>query len=715
MLLFKKTINTIRYEGTKAFFIKSISYLKRLRKIKYEHSYKDVLIINGCALPHPSRYRVDHQIEQLHFNNYSCDVVFYTELDMERLKYYRMFMFFRCPHTELIEEFILKCRYFNKKTFFDIDDLVIDYKYVKDIKYLATMPKKEYDLYIDGVNRMKKTLELCDAAITTTDRLAIELGKYVKTVFVNRNVASEAMVKLSYNALDNGKIDSERIVIGYFSGSITHNDDFLMILPVIKKLLNKYQHLYLKLVGLLDIPDVLLDFKDQIITVPFIDWKTLPQEIFTVDINISPLENTIFNEAKSENKWLEAALVKVPTIASNVGALQYAIKNGEDGALCSDLREWEDAFEIFINNSEYRRQIGENAFNKVVKNNVTAYTGYGLCKFISTQANENIAFILPSTNVSGGVNVVLKHSNILRKSGLDVTIFTDGLEDDNLINNDGEVNVVSKAKTPIHSFFNKAVATLWTTQSFVNHYPKIDKRYYLVQGFETDFSSPGEPNRIYANLTYNALNNINYITISKWCKTWLQSKYDKNSKYAPNGIDLSLFKYVPKKWEDKIIILIEGDSENKNKNVDESFKIVNMLDKCKFEIWYLSYNGKPKTWYHVDKVFSKIKYTEVGEIYARCHMLLKSSILESFSYPPLEMMATGGIAIVAKNEGNVEYLVTEENCLLYNLGNIHQAKDQIMRVVDDVTLRNKIIVNGLESAKKRDWNNINEDIIELYQ
>ena len=62
--------------------------------------------------------------------------------------------------------------------------------------------------------------------------------------------------------------------------------------------------------------------------------------IAEVDINLAPLEQSIFNEAKSENKWVEAALVKVPTVASNVGAFQRMIVSGETGILCDTEDEW---------------------------------------------------------------------------------------------------------------------------------------------------------------------------------------------------------------------------------------------------------------------------------------------------------------------------------------------------------------------------------------
>ena len=63
-------------------------------------------------------------------------------------------------------------------------------------------------------------------------------------------------------------------------------------------------------------------YNNQIIKRNFTNWRELPELISNVDINIAPLKDNIFNEAKSENKWIEASLVKVPTIASNIGHLK---------------------------------------------------------------------------------------------------------------------------------------------------------------------------------------------------------------------------------------------------------------------------------------------------------------------------------------------------------------------------------------------------------
>ena len=86
--------------------------------------------------------------------------------------------------------------------------------------------------------------------------------------------------------------------------------------------------------GELDVPDDLMPFSERIVTFPFCDWRRLPNYIASCDINIAPLENTLFNRAKSENKWIESSLVKVPTVASNVGAIKKMIQDLDTGFLC---------------------------------------------------------------------------------------------------------------------------------------------------------------------------------------------------------------------------------------------------------------------------------------------------------------------------------------------------------------------------------------------
>lgn len=712
--LLKSSIDTIKIEGVKE-FINKTKYFIRTRVTKEDNkAYRDILFINGCTLPHPQRYRVDHQIEQLEAAGFACAGVSYDKLNIKDLKYYRGFVFYRCPITNEVREFIKLAKEENKAVFYDIDDLVIDQKYTNTIKYLKTMSKDELDLYNDGVNRMRETLEMCDYAITTTERLATELKNYVKEVYINRNVASEKMVKLSIKATKEVKRDKDKVVMSYLSGSITHNDDFKMILPVVQRLMKEHDNLYLKVVGLLDIPEELQEFKSRILTAPFVSWIELPRIIASIDINLAPLEKSIFNEAKSENKWTEASLCKTITVASDFGAFKTCIRDGVDGVLCDTIDDWYNKLNKVIEDSEYRNQIAEEAFNRVIKNNVTTYTGIGLYNFIQSKLKKNIAFVMPSTNISGGVNVAIKHCNILKKAGYDAFFINMDDNDDDIVNNDGIVRVI-KSKDIISGQINTMVATLWATLQYVKAYPNCINKSYLVQNFETNFYENGNFQKSLANATYNSYMPINYLTISKWCEDWLKNDFKQECKFAPNGINLKQFPFRERKFDGKIKILVEGNSADYYKNVDESFKIVEKLDKNKYEINFLSYQGEPKEWYYVDNFMHKVPHDEVGKVYSSCDILIKSSILESFSYPPLEMMATGGLVVVAPNEGNVEYLKDEYNCLFYKQGDIEQAVNQIERLVNDKELREDLIKNGLKTASDREWTAIEQDVIDLYK
>ena len=683
-----KTLHTLKEEGIISVGRKAKSYVHTARTVgrdAKDRVYKDVLFINGCdeSVPHPARYRVTHQREQLAANNISTGEVYYVNLQLDQVRYYRTFVFFRCPYTDMIGEFIKLAKKLNKRVLFDIDDLVVDTKYTDTIKYLDSMSKEERALYDDGVMRMGRTLKLCDAAITTTERLAEELGHYVPEVFINRNTASEEMCALSKEALKNKTRKDDHVGIGYFSGSLTHNDDFELVLPALTKVMEKYPQVQLHVVGELDLPEALQQYKARVVSHPFVDWKKLPSLIAEVDINLAPLEQSIFNEAKSENKWVEAALVKVPTVASNVGAFQRMIVSGETGILCDTENEWVEQLSRLVEDKKERERIAENAHRYCTKKCVTVYTGFPLVKFIKKNTTPNNAFILPSLNISGGIMVALWHAVMLQDAGMDVTLFNV----DNSIQwctfKEHQIPVMSQDLRLVEGRIDKAVATMWTTVAFLENYQNIEKRYYLVQNFETDFYEPGIPLRVFANQSYIPKVPIQYLTISKWCEDWLRDDYEQIARSAPNGIEKENFPHHKRELNGKIRILIEGDCGVEYKNVDESFKITNELDKEKYEIWYMSYNAEPKDWYRVDKFLHKVPFDQVADVYNQCDILLKTSYLESFSYPPLEMMATGGYAVVVPNDGNKEYLVDGENCLLYPLVKIEKGIAAIERICTD--------------------------------
>lgn len=716
--LLNKALKAVKEEGIQGCAQKTKGYIenqKRLRR-KLDRKYADVLFISGCGedLPHPWRYRVKHQREQLEAYNYTTDEVYFTLLELDQIRYYRGFVFFRCPMTETIEQFVDLAKQLNKPVIYDIDDLVIDTRYTDQIKYVMSMDESDKKAYDENVMNMQKLLMKCDFAITSTNCLADELKKYVPKVYINRNVASEKMIQLSKEAIKARKKDDTKVKIGYFSGSITHNADFEMIKSVIIEILEKYENVELYLAGELDLPVELMPWKERIKKYPFGDWRKLPEILVKMDINLAPLEDTIFNKAKSENKWMEAALVKVVTVASDVGAFHDCIEDGKTGILCKNNVEWKNALERLIVDATYRRKLSEQAYQYCINHYTTIESGYHLTRIIENELNDNYVFVLPGLEISGGIKVALKHATMLQKSGKDVELFLlNGNQ--NWCEFDGcRLPAIDLEETEIKGKISYMIATMWSTVDAVEYCVGAKEKMYLVQNWETGFYLEGDSLRMRANQSYMSGEDMHFLTISKWCQKWLKEKYGHESDYAPNGLETERFHCKKRKMDGKIRILIEGDCAVDYKNVDEAFEVTNGLDRKKYEVWYMSYNAEPKAEYKVDKFLHKVPYEKVPEIYEQCDVLLKTSLLESFSYPPLEMMATGGYVIVVPNGGNIEYLKDRENCLLYEAGDIKQARKLLQELQENPKLQEQLYEGGRKTAENRRWENIEYEILKMY-
>lgn len=708
-------------------------FIRKYEREHHEYSrpervIHDVLFVNGCPpeiLPHPYRYRVQHQIEQLRAAGYSVAEIGAENCSAESIQEGNVIVFYRCPYSGNIGDAIRMARTLNKQVLFDIDDLVIDTAYTDTIPFVQSMSREERARYDEGVQRYGTTLRMCGTATTTTTRMCRELEKIVSPVYVNRNCASEKMVRLSEEAWR--KVQTARaadasgvqrgIIVGYFSGSITHNADFEMIKPALIRVMEENPEVRLLLMGNLEVPADLEPYSDRIIRKPFEDWTQLPEIIAGVDLNLAPVEDTVFNEAKSENKWVEAALVKVPTVASRTGAFAEQIRDGETGFLAGK-EEWYEVLTRVVKNQEIRRSVGEKAYQYCKDHCVTTRNTEKIRHIYEKIRAPHAAFVLPSCELSGGIMVALRHACFLQDAGWNVDLIATTAKWHVWTEFGHSFQCLSYADGGCENlaYYDLMIGTMWTTIPFIRSYPRVGTRAYLVQNYEPDFYPYEDPQRLDSEATYFLPKSWKYLTVSRWCEGWLREKYGQRAEYLPNGLELE--KYTPhqRDWTGrKVRILIEGDCAVDYKNVDESFRITDRLDGEKFEIWYMSYNAKPKETYRYDRFLHAVPYAEAPQVYADCDILLKSSLLESFSYPPLEMMATGGYCVVAPNGGNAEYLRDGENCLLYPAGDIDAAVAAIHRILEDGSLREKLYRQGPETARHREWKDLKAGITAAYQ
>lgn len=328
-----------------------------------------ILLIDGVEniIPQCTRYRVLNKAEQLRKHGFAVKVVNLSDFQLSVAQNASHIIIYRSPISPELLRLCHLAKEYGKPVFFDIDDLVFDTVYTDQLSYTQGLNSVEKGNYDAGVRNYGYMLENCDGAITSTNQLQEELYKYQSKVLLNRNLASDELIAISSQCMKDYSQTSNIVKIGYFSGSISHNENFELIKPAIKQLLTKYSNVQLHIVGILDIPQDMKPFENQIVTHDYVDWDKLPALISEVDINLAPLVDSIFNRAKSEIKWIEAALVKVPTVASKIGAFSDTVVDGETGLLATD-EQWFDKLEDLVLSPELRQKIADAAYRAVLEN-----------------------------------------------------------------------------------------------------------------------------------------------------------------------------------------------------------------------------------------------------------------------------------------------------------------------------------------------------------
>lgn len=314
------------------------------------------------------RYRCFHHQEQLTSRGVTTE---FRESDdprlLEDILDYDIFILHRVPHSKLIDVVIDVAHLQGKPVVFETDDLIFDPKLYELIGFVDTLSVEAARKYRDDMDRLSVTFQRCDCVLTTTQFLAQEAKQRGKPAYVHRNAPSIEMVRISEQAFAARQKRLEHrtdqpVVIAFYSGTGSHNRDFRVIAEPILWALETYPQIVLHVSGHLDLGPRFHSFQTRIRRAPYVDWRELPHLIAHADINLAPLEeDNPFCQAKSENKFVEAALVGVPTIASRTGAYEFAIVDEENGLLATSPEEWKNALQTLLDNPERRREIGEAA------------------------------------------------------------------------------------------------------------------------------------------------------------------------------------------------------------------------------------------------------------------------------------------------------------------------------------------------------------------
>lgn len=316
---------------------------------------------------------------------------------------------------------------------------------------------------------------------------------------------------------------------------------------------------------------------------------------------------------------------------------------------------------------------------------------------------KSICYIIPTTNITGGVAVVCEHLNRLRKLGFNCLIASfDNKTNLSWFPNQSVEIIPLKNNQKTIEKYETVVATGWIT-AYELLLLNVKRKLYFVQSDETRFYPNGSYLKTRVKRTYTFP--FEFITMAHWLQKFLKENFSKNSVYIPNGINTDIFHPdtpLEPKPKNKKRVLLEGAINLPFKGMAEAFKVVQDLD-C--EVWCVSYDGKPNPKWHCDHFFKKVPMKDMPKIYSSCDILLKLSQVESFGYPPLEMMACGGVSVVSKIEGHQEYIIDKYNALFTEPKNIQKTRKIIEDLFKNKKLYSKLQQNSQKTVAKFNWQN----------
>lgn len=281
----------------------------------------------------------------------------------------------------------------------------------------------------------------------------------------------------------------------------------------------------------------------------------------------------------------------------------------------------------------------------------------------------NLAILLPTLGIGGGVSVVLKHADLLQKKGYRVTLITESPPCQDALawlETFGGITTVSIHDTA-ERMFDLCIATAWQT---VYALPKIcAKQYaYFVQDIESWFLANDDMSRrTLADATY--LCPLPIITVSNYLKKILEQHFGRTVLHVNSGINKHVFNedgpYVTPPRRQGIRVLVEGSLMIQHKNVPRTLELVRLSKPD--EVWLVS--SSDIAWYPgVDRVFRNLAPQEMAKVYRSCDILVKLSTVEGFGLPPLEMFHCGGTVIANRVMGRLDFMKDGENSLLVDVG-----------------------------------------------
>ena len=690
-----------------------------------QRARKSVLFISQA--PEVSRrYRCAFQAEQLELLGATCDVVLDGSVDLrEVVHYYGCFVLHRVPFRPDIAAFVDTAHNLGKSVLFDTDDLVFDPEAARHVAAYATMAPAERTQFVNGLLRYRETLRHCDGVIVSTEPLRETARQVHHRVEVIPNaLGSDRFEKGAAGASARRAAPSDGpVVMGYLSGTATHDRDFDQAANAVCKALDSDPGLALEIVGPLRLDDRFDRFGDRIQRRPLVPWQELPAVIAGIDINLAPLEpDNPFAACKSSIKYIEAGALGVPTVASPTPDFVRAVQNNVNGVLAANDDEWSAALLELVADPRLRSRLGAAARADVLEHHTTRARAAGLYETLRRLVDRpgppdpltiNFVMLAPIAQNSGGYRNIFRIARYLGSRGHVVRACIDPVAHLAGMNEDQIHAFVEAAFGPLNAEIvvghdripaaDVSIATFWRTAPVVaRHRESLFKAYY-IQDFEPEFYEDDAPEYAQAAATYGLP--LRHVCLG----THLADRVGEYSGVPSDSIDFALdaeFRLLrgPGERGDRIRVLFFARPSLRRRGYDLGVEALRRVKEQHPECEIVFFGSRSEDLGEIPFEVTNLGVLtaqQVAEAMNDSHILLTFS-LTNISNVPYEGMACG-CAVVDLDLPNVSTMVDGgRNCLLAPL-EADAIAATVSRLVTDSGLRETLGRQGSSDMLERTW------------
>lgn len=522
----------------------------------------DVVFVIGCHDGESKRYRVYNVADALQGMGVRTLVLSDAQLPemLARGVKARSVVLFRAAWSDELGRFIEAARAAGARVFFDVDDLVFEPESIDNVRVVQTFKPAERAAYLDGVQRYRRTLLACDAAICPTEFLRQRIEALGKPAHVLVNTVNRRQRELAKRLSRRQWSQGMPVRIGYFSGSNTHQVDFRACEPALLRIMEAHPEVRFVLVGILDLGPAWTRFSARVERVPFQPYEQMMETLASVDINLAPLEvGNPYCESKSQLKVFEAGLVGVPTVASRTRSFADAVEHGVDGFLATSESEWFDSLEALVKDAERRHTVGEQAkhralsqFSQEALAPVARETLVGGPQALEKPARTGkartlkVSWVVPGLPLgSGGHRNILRVAYHLQRFGHDLELYFTDTQDSGAALAQRVKEHFYPLDCPTHRYDGRIgatdiiFATHWSTvEVALRHKSAAEHLAYFVQDFEPLFYPMGSE-YILAENTYRQ--GLYHITSGPWCAHLLREQYGVPAEHFVFPIDRDVY------------------------------------------------------------------------------------------------------------------------------------------------------------------------------